>query len=350
MKVLPVCFALALQVLAAFAAPPQGSWIAPDASGKPWRHEPTGLTFPLNLGKHRLAGEFRYEQGGGRFIRYESVDERSRADIFFFPVSSKTLTMEEKQRLILQEMDNVVKDLNAMTKEGRYRKLKIGEIGVGGIDLWDKESLPMAARLCEMTRVAKGPTGVEEEVQLKQWTGIIMLEDYLITIRQMRPVTTEDNGEAGIQAFAQMVTKIVKDPPLRQGVASLIDSYLADPLSDEGVQATAAVLAYLKTTTDLPISIPEHPLQQWLEHCKKVAPGTEDHLLRAFMLGSAKVAFAGGDAAACLNAGATQFAKVYRQLHAKHPEIKLLDIDAFLAAANENKGGEWLLRYTSSGR
>lgn len=341
---------LAALALTALAAPPQGSWFAPDATGKPWRHEPTGLSFPTTLGTHRLAGEFRYEQGGGRFIRYESMDERSRADIFFFPAPSKDITMEEKQRLLLQEMDNVVKDLNAMTKEGRYRKLQLGELGVGGIDLWEKESLPIVARSCEMTRVAKDPKGGEEEVLLKQWTGIIFVDGYIVTIRQMRPITTADNGEAGLQSFAQLVTQIIKDPPLRRGVAKMVDLYMEDPLSDDGVHATAAVLAYLKTATDLPISIPEYPVQGWLEHCKNVAPGSEDHLLRAFMLGSAKVALAGGDMAACMNAGAAQFAKVFRQLHAKSPAISLPQIDAFLAAANEGKGGDWLLRYMNSGK
>lgn len=340
-----------LLVSAVIAAPPQGQWSAPDPDGKPWRHEPTGLAFPASLGNHRLAGEFRYEQGGGRFIRYESLEQRSRADIFFFPAPSKTLTMEERQRLILQEMDNVVKDLDAMTKEGRYRNLKIGEIGVGGIDLWEKEALPMAARICEMTRVATNPEdGKAEEVPLKQWSGIIFMEGYLITIRQMRPVTPADSGEAGFQAFAQMVTKIIKDPPLRKGIAGLIDRYMADPLSADSVQATAAVLTYLKTAGDLPISIPEHPMQAWLEHCKKVAPGTEEHLLSAFMLGSAKAALAGGNARTCLNAGAVQFAKVYRQLLARHSAITLPQMDEFLAATTEGKGGDWLMRYMSSGK
>jgi len=336
---------------AALAASPAGHWSAPDPNGKPWLHEPTGLTFPATIGQHRLAGEFRYEEGGGRFIRYESLDERSRADIFFFPAPSKTLTLEEKQRLILQEMDNVVKDLDAMTKQGRYRHLKIGEIGVGGIDLWKEEALPMAVRICEMTRVAKDPEkGTEEEVPLKQWSGIIFLDGYLITIRQMRPVTPTDNGEAGFQAFAQVASKVIKDPPLRKGIAGLIDRYMADPFSAESVQATAAVLAYLKTTSDLPISIPEYPLHGWLEHCKKVAPGTEESLLSAFMLGSAKAALAGENAKICLNAGAEQFAKIYRQLLAKHSAITLPQIDQFLAATTEGKGGEWLLRYSGSGK
>ena len=106
----------------AFAAEPPGSWLPPDPDGRPWKHAETGLSFPVILGTHRLAGEFRYREGGGRFIRYESLEERSRGDIFFFPAGTKDITMEEKQRLILQEMDNVLKDLEAMSKEGRYKE------------------------------------------------------------------------------------------------------------------------------------------------------------------------------------------------------------------------------------
>lgn len=332
----------------AFAAEPPGSWLPPDPDGRPWKHAETGLSFPVILGTHRLAGEFRYREGGGRFIRYESLEERSRGDIFFFPAGTKDITMEEKQRLILQEMDNVLKDLEAMSKEGRYKELVIGEVGVGGIDLWEKESLPLAARACEMTRTAQTQDGVEQ-ARIVQWTGVTFLDGWLITIRQMRPVTPDDDGSKGLQAFAQLVTKVIKDPPLRRGVARMIDRYMENPLSEESVQATAAVLAYLKGTSDLPISIPEHPVQEWLEHCQKVVPGTEQTLLSAFMLGSAKSALAGGDVRSCLNSGARQFARIYRELLAKHPAIALPKIDEFLAAAMDDKGGEWLLRYSGSG-
>ena len=344
-----VCFCIATLVLSAFGAEPPGRWSALNAEGQPWKHEGTGLTFPQLLGGYRLAGEFVYSTGGGRFIRYENLEQRARGDIFFFPVPAKDITMEEKQRLILQEMDNVVKDLDVMTKEGRYKNLVIGELGVGDIPLWEKDALPLAARVCEMTRTTQTKDG-PAEARLKQWAGILILDGYLITIRQMRPITPQDDGAAALQAFAQMVTKIIKDPPLRAGVAKMIDRYMTDPLSDESVQATGAVLAYLKTAPDLPISIPEYPVQDWLAHCKKVAPGTEEHLLSAFMLGSAKAALAGGNSLTCLNAGATQFAKIFRALHAKHPALSVPQIDAFLSAASAGTGGDWLLRYTSSGK
>jgi hypothetical protein len=349
MKSRLICFCLATLPLAASAAEPPGRWIAPNAEGQPWKHEATGLTFPQLLDGYRLAGEFVYSAGGGRFIRYENLEQRARGDIFFFPLPAKNITMEEKQRLILQEMDNVVKDLQVMTEQGRYKNLVIGELGVGDIPLWEKDALPMAARVCEMTRVARTQEGMEQ-ARLKQWAGIMILDDFLITIRQMRPISAQDDGAAGLQFFAQRITKIIKAPPLRAGVAKMIDRYMNDPLSEESVQATGAVLAYLKTAPDLPITIPEYPVQDWLAHCKKVAPGTEEQLLSAFMLGSAKVAIAGGDSKTTLNAGAAQFAKVFRMLHAKHTGLLMPQMDDFLAAADEGTGGDWLLRFTSSGK
>lgn len=339
---------LILLTRAASAAEPPGEWYAPDPKGGPWRHEATGLSFPTTLGTHRLAGEFRFHQGGGRFIRYESLEERSRGDIFFFPASDKALTLEERQRLIMQELDRVVNDVRAMVKAGRYKNLKVNPVGVGGVELWEKEALPIAAQLCEMTRVAQTQNGTEEAL-VKQWTGILYLNGHLITIRQMRSASPGDDGAAGLEAFAAQVFKVIKDPPLRQGVAGLVERYLQDPFSDDSIQATAAVLAYLKGAQDLPISIPEYPVQDWLEVCKQQAPGTEGHLLRGFMLGAAQKAFAGGNARECVNAGATQFGKIYRALVAKHPTLSVPGIDAFLAAAADGKGGEWLLSY-SGGR
>ncbi|MCA1962870.1 MAG: hypothetical protein LDL31_02870 [Prosthecobacter sp.] len=324
------------------SAEPPGQWHAPDPHGLPWKHVPTGLSFPATLGTHRLAGEFRFSQGGGLFIRYESLEERSRGDIYFIPVTDKEITLEERQRLIMQELDRVVHDLRSMEKQGRYKNLKVNPVATGGVELWEKDPLPMAAQLCEMTRVAQTPNGTEE-AKVKQWTGILYIDGFLITIRQMRGSSGEDEDAAGMQAFAGQVLKVIKDPPLRRGVAGLIERYLEDPFSEDSVQATAAVLAYLKGAPDLPISIPEHPVQDWLEICKKQAPGTDEHLLRAFMLGAARQAFAGGSAKECINAGAVQFAKIYRALLGKHPELNVPGIDAFLAATAEGKGGEWLL-------
>ena len=340
MKTLLHFFILAF-ALQAIAAEPPGHWKAPSKDGRPWKHAGTGLAFPAMLGGYRLAGEFEYEKGGC-FIRYENLELRTRVDIFFFPVASKAATLEEQQRLILQEMDNVTTDLQEMVKQGRYKNLSIGPLGGGAIDLWMKDDAPLAARVITATRIGQNDEGVQEAV-LKQWVGITYFENHLITIRQMRPASTGDAGEEGFKNFGGMIFQIIKDPALRADISRMIDLYLADPFSEDSVQATGAVLAYLKQAPFYPISIPEYPISDWLERCKKVAPGTQDHLLSAFMLGAAKAAFAGGDSSACLNAGAKQFATIYRQLATKNPQIKLPEIDEFAVEAEQGHGGEWLL-------
>jgi len=327
-------------VLPSFSAEPPGKWSAPSKVGKPWKHPGTGLSFPAQLGGYRLAGVFTYD-AGGYFIRYENLEERARADIFFFQVKAPVTVLEEKQRLILQEMAAVEADMQGMAKQGRYKNLVVSEIAVGKIDLWMQDDLPLATRTIDAIRIGKSDEGVAEAL-VKQWTGITFLENHLITIRQMRPASTGNNGLEGLKNFSSMIIQVIKDPALRADISRMIDVYKAEPFSDESKQATAAVLAYLKNTPFYPINIPEYPLSDWLERCKKLAPGTEDHLLSAFMLGSAKAAFAEGDAGACLDAGAKQFAIIYRQLVGKHPEIKLPEIEDFVLAAETDKGGDWL--------
>lgn len=334
-------FLLFVVVLSSYAAEPAGEWKAPARDGRPWQHAGTGLSFPQQLGGYRLAGEFTYTSGGC-FIRYENLEEQARADIFFFPVKKPVTVMEEKQRLILQELDGVVADMRGMAKMGKYKNLEISDVAASGIDLWMKEDLPMAIRTINATRIGKSSEGVAE-VLIKQWVAVTFLEDHLLTIRQMRPASTGDGGLEGLKNFGSMVIQVIKDPPLRADISRMIDLYMAAPFSEDSIQAQGAVLAYLKNTPFYPISIPEYPVSDWLEHCKKLAPGTQDHLLAAFMLGSAKAAFNEGDAATCMNAGAKQFAIIYRQLVAKHPDIKLAEIEAFAVDAEKGHGGDWLM-------
>lgn len=335
-------FLLLACVCAAFAAEPAGEWKPPSKDARPWKHPGTGLAFPQQLGGYRLAGEFSYTAGGS-FIRYENLEERARADIFFFPLKTPVTELEEKQRLILQELDGVVADMRGMEKQGRYKNLEISEVAVSGIDLWNKEDLPLAIRTIDATRIGKSSEGIAEAL-IKQWVAVTIYENHILTIRQMRPASTGTSGLEGLKNFGTMVIQVIKDPALRADITRMIDLYLAAPFSEESIQARGAVLAYLKNTPFYPISIPEYPISGWLEHCRQLAPGTEEHLLAAFMLGSAKAAFNEGDAATCMNAGAKQFAVIYRQLVVNHPDIKTAEIEAFAVDAAEGRGGDWLMK------
>lgn len=322
------------------AAEPSGQWKPPAADGKQWKHDPTKLAFPAFLGNYRFAGNFDY-QSGGVLLRYESVEEQGRLDIFLFKAEAPLLTIKDQHRRILAEMDVVSQDMENMVKQGRYKNLTIGEPIGGELELWQKQSIPIATRIITATRIGTSEKGTEEAV-VRQWLGITVLDGYIITLRHMRPANTGDAGEEAMKRLVGLVFQVIKDPALRSHIRELVDGYMADPFSENGEQAAGAVLAYLKQTPYFPINIPEDPVAGWLEHCKTVAPGTEATLLRAFMLGGAKAAFADGDAEACLTEGARQFAKVYRKLVTQYPQIARPDMEQFVDRAEKGEGYGWL--------
>jgi hypothetical protein len=323
----------------ALGAEPRGEWTPPAADGSPWKHEPTGLIFPQILGPYRFKSEFTYADGG-KLLRYESAEARARADIFLFRSPTPTPSAEDVHRLLLKEMDTVEADMRAMVKQGRYKNLQFSEVSGKELDIWQRDPLPIAIRTLTATRVSA--TSTVDEAAIKQWIGITLVEGYILTIRHLRPLDTGAEGEADMEGFVGSIYQVVKDPALRQEIQKLIGAYLADPFSKDSEQAAAAVLAYLDKSPTLPIHVPERPVSGWLERCRSAAPGTEDHLLRAFMLGSAKAAFEGAGAAASVNEGARQFARVYRQLVKNHPAIALPEMQPFITAAEEGAGAEWL--------
>lgn len=322
------------------AAEPGGKWTAPNAQGRPWKHDPTKLSFPAYLGHYRFAGNFEY-QDGGVLLRYENLEEQGRMDIFLFKAGTPLPANEDKHRRILTEMDTVVTDMESMVKQGRYKNVNMGETIGGELELWQKQSIPIATRVITATRIGNAGNGSEEAV-VRQWVGITILDDYLITLRHMRPAKTGDAGEESMKKLIGLVFQVIKDPALRAHIQELVNDYLKDPFSEHGVQASGAVMAYLGQTPYFPINIPEDPFAAWLAHFKAIAPGTEDHLLRAFMLGSAKAAFADGDATKCLNAGALQFAKIYRQLASQHSQLSRPEIEEFVTAAEAGKADVWM--------
>lgn len=327
------------------AAEPKGEWTPPRQDNKPWKHEATGLSFPAFLGDYRFAGHFEYADGGV-LLRYENLNEQARADIFMFKAGGSFPTLEDKQRRILAEMETVKTDMESMVKQGRYKNLVASEFQGGELQLWQKQALPIASGVITATRIGISDQG-SQEAPIRQWIGITLLDSYLITIRHMRPISTGEAGEAGMKRLVGLVFQIIKDPSIRAHIQELVKDYLADPFSQHGEQAAAAVLAYLQQTPYFPINIPEKPVADWMEHCKKIAPGTEEQLLRAFMLGGAKAAFADGDADACLKEGGRQFAKVYRKLVAEHPQITRPEMEQFVSAAEKGEAAVWLKEHAT---
>lgn len=321
----------------------QGTFEKPPAEGKPWRHPGTGLSFPQQLGSYRMAAEFRYKEGGGVFIRYESTEDRARADIFFFPHTKAQLSLEDTKAAINNELDSLVANFKNMADEGRYKNVVLDEPGDGEIPLWPEGSLPLSVRSLVATKITDTTDG-RKEAQVKQWTGVTMLKGHLITIRYMHPTATGELGEAALKGFAGTIFQIIKDPSLRTQIKEFVQIYLENPFSSEGDQAASAVLAYIQKTPLVTVPIPVESLAPWLDHFKKVSPGSEMRLLRGFALGSAQAGLNDEEPDACLTAGAKQFLLIYNQLIRQNPLLKLADVDELASAVDHGDAPGFLKR------
>lgn len=319
----------------------QGTWSKPAADGKAWKHAGTGLAFPQLIGSYRLAGEFRYHTGGGVFIRYESTEDRARADIFFFPHPVKPASVQDARAIINTELDAVISNFQAMANQGRYKNVVLDQPADGEIPLWPDGSAPLTVRSLVATKVADTSEG-RKEAQVKQWTGVTLFGGHVITIRYMHPTDTGQRGETALQNFAGAIFQVIKDPALRAEMRQMIAAYLADPLSPRGEQAASVVLAYIQKTPFVPAPIPPQPLTSWIAHFKQQSPGSEAHLLRAFVMGSAQAGLNESDPDTCLTAGAKQFLLVYDELIKQNPALKLAQVDELAAAVNKGDAAAYL--------
>lgn len=350
---LGVCFAISSAVTAADpAADPDsaiGTFDKPPSGGKPWKHEGTGLTFPQQLGSYKLVAQFRYKEGGGVFIRYESLDDRARSDIFFFPHTKSEMSRDDMKKSINNELDAVIANFKRMSDEGRYKNVVVDQPGDGEIPLWPEGSLPLSVQSIVATKVADTLEG-RKEAQIKQWTGVTMLKGHLLTIRYTHPTDTGDQGEAALKGFVGTVFQVIKDPQLRAQMKQLVEAYLADPLSGEGQQAATAVLAYIQKTPFVNVPIPVEALAPWLDQFKKVAPGSEMQLLRGFALGSAQAGLNDAEPETALTAGAKQFLLIYNEFIHQNPLLRIPEIDDLKSAVEHNDVAAYLKRRAMGGK
>jgi hypothetical protein len=228
-----------------------------------------------------------------------------------------------------------------MVNEGRYKNLQIGPLDGGDLDLWKQEPLPFATRTLTATRVLQTKEGTKE-VNMVQWIGATLYKGHTITLRHSRPGEGGVAGEDAMKTFVGSFFQVIKDPSLRPHIKAMAQIYLGDPFAKQAADASMVVLAYLDQTPWFPIIIPEAVLTRWKEHCEKAAPGTEAHLLRAYMMGAMRAALDEGDAMACLKSGADQLAAVYMKMKARWPAIVTPEMENFAAAHSRGEGAAWL--------
>ncbi|MCP5556226.1 MAG: hypothetical protein H7A55_00610 [Verrucomicrobiaceae bacterium] len=343
--------AFSLVVVAAFSqqAPllpvsDQGTWKAPPSGGRAWRQVETGLMFPNQLETFQLKGVLDYKDEDGHLLRYDSAAERARADIFIFKHDGASTTELDRKNAIAQEMAHVRENLSQMELSGDYKNVVQEEELTGDIPLWKKDPVPILVKTISATKILKGVDGATEGA-VKIWTGVTFFEGYLVTLRHTRPADTGQGGEVAMKEFVQRFFQIIRDPSLRVEMEPMLAEYFQSPLSPAGDEAATVLLGYLKETA-LPISMPAPPITTWAEAAEKVVPGTGTHLLRAFVLGSAKAALDDKEATACLDAATVQFVKIYREIKQTYPGLQTPEIEELGKAVDKGEGGAWLLKKT----
>jgi len=320
----------------------QGTWQAPPSGGRAWRHAATGLTFPNELDTYLLKGILDYKDDDGFLLRFDSPEERARADIFIFKHDGASATPTDREAAIAQEMAHVRDNLRQMELDGDYKEVHQDEVLKGKIPLWKTDPAPILVHTLSATKILKGVDGAAEG-PVKIWIGVTFYEGYLVTLRHVRPADTGEGGEVGMKQLVERFFQTVRDPALRVEMEPMLKEYFADPFSEAGEQAATVLLGYLKETA-LPISMPAPPITSWAEAAEKSVPGTGTQLLRAFVLGSAKAAFEDKDAADCLNAATVQFVHIYREIKKRFPGLQTPEIEELSKAVDDGKGGVWLMQ------
>ncbi len=327
-----------------------GKWSPPPEMGGSVLHEKTGLAFPPKMGGYDLAGIFDYSNEEGMFVRYTNPQARSRADVFLFPLTEESMTLDARKQAIMNEIDAVILKLGDMAKAGQYKKIMMGELRVGEIELWQEDALPLASREVKVTRIGQLDEGVQE-AEMVQWIGATTYRNFIITIRHIRPEATGDAGKTSVDAFVTAVIQVIKDPSVRREVRDRLRAYAADPLGPSASEHTLMTLAYLNESETIKTLVPAPPLTTWLDACEGAFPGSRDLLEHAFVMGNARRIME--DPAASLDdrleSACAQLIDVYQRLKMKNGAIQQPELEELAAEVGMKRAAEWLKRKTAGG-
>lgn len=288
-----------------------------------------------------MQGIFDYESApSDHIIRYESLEERARGDIFLIRKESVPETKEAVEGLLHESLIAMLDDFFAMADQGRYDAL--GDEGAleGSIDLWKAEAIPLKAQKIAATRVEK-QDGKEVRTPLKIWYGATIYEGHVIMIRHMRPADTGEKGEAAMKEFVDSVLRVIKDPSLRKEVLPAFQAYMKEPLSESGQEAAKLILGYLDKSPMVPVLLPQPPLTTWAEEMEKLVPNAGAQFLRAYVITGAMAAMDGKDSGSSLTLACQQVVRVYLEMQRLQPNIQHEGLQDLTKAVERGEVAKW---------
>jgi hypothetical protein len=318
-----------------------GKWNPPPTNQPAWTHAATALRFPVTFNDYIMQGVMDYAAvPGDHLVRYLSSALNARGDVF---VQKKNPAPKDKEAVLASIHESLIQAVDTMVgmaEAGRYDELKDEGSMEGKIDLWKAEPIPLMVQKLAATRIEK-KDGKEHRVPLKIWYGSTVFKGYVILIRHMRAVDTGDKGEADMKSFVESMTRILKDPSLREEVRPAMEVYVKNPLTKEGQEAAKIVLGYLDNSPMVPVLVPQPPLTTWADEMEKMVPNSGSQMLRAYVISGALAALDDKDSRNCLTLACQQVVRVYLEVQRLKSTVQHPGLEDMTKAVERGEVAAW---------
>jgi hypothetical protein len=320
-----------------------GKWNLPPAELPAWTHAATALRFPVVFNDYVMQGVMDFAAApGDHLVRYLNAEMQARGDIFVqkLDAASAPKDKESKLKVINQTLNQAVGDLMGMAEAGRYDELIDDGPLEGRIEVWKADPLPLRAQQLSAIRIEK-QADKEIRVPLKIWYGCTVFAGHVILMRHMRPAEKGEKGVADMKSFVESMTRILKDPSLRQEVRPAMELYVQKPLTKEGQEAAKIVLGYLENSPMVPVLVPQPPLTTWAAEMEKIVPNSGSQMLRAYVISGALAALNDKDSRRCLTLACQQVVRVYLEIKRLKPTVWHEGLEDMTKAVERGEVATW---------
>jgi hypothetical protein len=336
---------IAQQPSAAPSARPDGEFLKFPVDGTPWQHPDTDLKFPQTLAGYELKQGFdAKDPEGGIALTYFHLDAKIKADILMTPCPKEVAITVDIMPAAEEQLRGMARALRQMAIGQGYREVEEnrGKLERGKIDLWKLGIIPIVQ--IKMEFVAADATKADSLPALSQWLSVILYQDTWLQTSIVMPVTQGDDGEKLRASFMSSLVQVVREPSVLVVLADLCNEYLADPLSDAGRASADSLWKFSQESPVLEITLPGESLTPALNELATHAPGSEQDVLRAYLVGAGIKTIQGESIDARLAEGARLMTVVYGLLKKKDPKVKSPFLEDLTQLVADNKAVEWLRR------
>lgn len=335
--------ALGLRAMAALAQHP-GEAFDPPKPNHPWKHQETGLRFPHKLGQMESEGRFEYEEKAlGVMLRYVSLKQRIRADIFVYPCKAPHKTAKEMMDAASHEAGAVLDEIMLAQKQGAYSDVKEGDATYKEIDLLPEGAgksclLEMPLTLTIHEDDVKGKVAV----RLRSLVTLSIYGGYFVKIRCTFPEEKEPKTADMIEEFVTQVQMCIVEPGLRQMTRGYIRDYRADPLSAKARDVTGGILAYAEKMPMFNFSV-SSALATLAAPLKADFPDAELDMFRAFIVGAVAAAIQEPlpEDVDLEQEGAVEVVKLHKLMLKQKPGLKNPLMSGLIQAVEKGEGAAW---------